>query len=176
MTQSPSVRTSPPYAGVLIWISTGRFRRWKMAPVKNVFRPHCTFQYWVSRLALIAMLALVVMPTAGRLHAAAAGVRTIGATGGTHYSAANEAGEHSDHRAAATQPHAPYAPVEPNPGHAGHDDCAYCPLLAQLAGAAPTTPLLAEPPAGPAPSLTAAIGHAARHPHGLHARGPPTPA
>lgn len=144
-----------------------------MAPVKNLFRPHRAFQYWVGRLALAAMLALVVMPTAGRLHAAA-GARTSGTTGAD--GASHHAGEHSHHRAPDAGRNAPDAPAAPDRGHAGHDDCAYCPLLAQLAGTVPPVVLLAAPPAGPAPSLTAAIGHAARRPHGLHARGPPTPA
>ena len=142
-----------------------------MAPVKNLFRPHRALQYWVSRLALCAMFALVVMPTAGRLHAAAVGVGINGvsdAAGASHL-----AGGHEHHRATAPDSRAPDAPAQ---RHAGLDDCAYCPLLAQLAGAAPPIVLLAAPPAGPAPSLTAAIGHAARHSHGLHARGPPTPA
>ncbi|MGH8072760.1 MAG: DUF2946 family protein [Lysobacter sp.] len=141
--------------------------------MKNLFRPHRAFQYWVSRLALCAMLALVVMPTAGRLHAAFANVPATGATdvdGATH-----RAGGHQ-HNGAAAERRAPVQPDAPDQRHAGHEDCAYCPLLAQLAAAAPSIILLAEPPAGPAPSLTAAIGHALRRPHGLHARGPPTSA
>ena len=141
-----------------------------MAPVKTLFRPHRALQYWVSRLAFCAMVALVVMPTAGRLHAAATvaqTTKTMDVDGADRH-----AGGHQ-HQDASAERRAPDAPEQ---RHAVHDDCAYCPLAAQLAGAAHALIRFAQPPAGPAPSLTAAVGHAGRRPHGLHARGPPTPA
>lgn len=140
----------------------------------KAIRPRKVFRYWASRLALAAMLALVVMPTAGRLYAGAFGSAVahadasdanVGDAGAGHPHAA-----HADHDA----PDHP-APA-PGEGHAGHADCPYCPLLGQLTGTAHPRPLIAIAPPGPPPSLAVAPGHAALRPHGLHARGPPAAA
>ena len=144
----------------------------KMAIVKNPFHPRCSFQYWLGRLALAAMLALVLMPTAGRFYLGGGGPSA--AFAGAPSITLQVAG-HGDH-ATAHQDVSPEAPVAPGPRHATHADCPYCPLLGQLAGAAHPLPLLARIPAGPAPSVAIADGHATLRPHGLHARGPPTPA
>jgi hypothetical protein len=135
-------------------------------------RPREMFRYWTSRLALAAMLALVVMPTAGRLYAGATGAAIAhadAAVTGSHDGHAEHA-DHAGHAGDATSDAPAPAPGE---GHAGHADCPYCPLLGQLAGTAHPRPLIAVAPAGPAPALSVAAGHAARRPHGLHARGPP---
>ena len=135
-------------------------------------RPFRVFRYWTSRLALAAMLALVVMPTAGRLYTGGSGT-AVAHAGMADTDAGDTHAAHAGH-GDVTTPERP-APV-PGEGHGGHGDCPYCPLLAQLTGAAHPQPLIATAPAGPSPSLTVAPGHAARRPHGLHARGPPTPA
>lgn len=145
----------------------------KMAIVKSPFHPRCRFQYWLGRLALAAMLALVLVPTAGRLYQADRNSSAVGTTS----SVASQVAGHGDHATLANRDAAPSAsPVAPDPRHATHADCPYCPLLGQLAGTAHPLPLLARIPAGPSPSLAIADGHAGLRPHGLHARGPPTPA
>lgn len=140
----------------------------------KAIRPRQVFLQWTSRLALAAILALVALPTFGRLHAGAFGAAVaavdVAATG-------NPA--HADH-AAHLGPAPRTADDRPAPApadhHSGHGDCPYCPLLGQLADAAHPLPLLATTPAGPAPSLTVAAGHAGLRAHGLHARGPPATA
>lgn len=164
-----------PYATVLTWIRAGVRGNRKMATVKNPFHPHRRFPYWVNRLALAAMLALVVMPTAGRLSQAGIGVESTraGSIDGGAVVTAAPAGH--DHASAAGQPSRP-APAAPGERHATHADCPYCPLLGQLAGAAHPLPLPAAAPADPAPPLAVAAGHAGLRLHGLHARGPPAAA
>lgn len=134
----------------------------------KAIRPRQVFLQWTGRLALAAMLALVALPTLGRLHAGATSAAAPAADAVPAIAAAAMPA-HADHRAAAG------APV-PGKTHPGHADCPYCPLLGQLADAAHPLPLLATAPAGPAPSLAIAVGHAGLRPHGLHARGPPTAA
>jgi hypothetical protein len=114
-----------------------------------------------ARLALAAMLALVVLPTLGRLHPQTAA-----------FEALSEAEAPMCRVRLPGTPALP-APDRPQAPHAG-DDCAYCPLLAALATPTVATwrPLL--PTQQPVPARTAsprsvvalAIGH-------LGPRGPP---
>src|SRR5690606_37238525 len=113
--QSPAGRTSwHPYATVLIWIRAGMRGVGKMAIVKNPFHPRCSFRYWLGRLALAAMLALVLMPTAGRLYLGGGSPST--AFAGAPSITLQVAG-HGDH-ATAHQDASPEAPVAPGPRHA----------------------------------------------------------
>ena len=130
-------------------------------------RPRQMFLQWTSRLALAAMLALVALPTFGRLHAGLSVAPTADAAAAIAVDAVHAA--HGDG-------HATRRPAQPDDGHRGHADCPYCPLLGQLAEATHPLPLLATAPDDPAPSLTVATGHAGLRSDGLHARGPPTPA
>lgn len=115
-----------------------------------------------ARLALAAMLALVVLPTLGRLHPP--GVAFAALSG-------------PDTEAPMCRVRLPGTPALPAPDrpppHAG-DDCAYCPLLAELATPTVATwrPLLPTPMPAPvrmaSPHIAVAlpIGH-------LGPRGPP---
>jgi len=124
-------------------------------------------------MALAAILALVLMPTAGRLYQAD---RSDDGGPGNALSIAMPITGHGDHATVASRDAAPpESPVAPDK-HSAHADCPYCPLLGQLASAAHPLPLPARVPGGPAPLLAVTDGHAALRPHGLHARGPPTPA
>lgn len=122
------------------------------------------FQRRVGGLALLALLLLVLVPTAGRLvDATADGAH---AWHGGH-AGATPADPHAAHAARSGGRETP----RPAPGDA---DCDYCPLLASLLGPA-TILLLAA--AGPrAPAITP-LRHAPRrawlHPCGLGSRGPP---
>lgn len=128
--------------------------------------PRHAFRYWTSRLALAAMLALVVMPAAGRLYASN--------VGGTSTSAPLDVGDRHGH----VEPGAadPALPSDPVPRHAGHGDCPYCPLLGELVGTARPRPRIAAAPAGPVAPPAACAGHAWGRPHGPSARGPPASA
>lgn len=157
-----------------------RFSECENVIAMKAIRPRQVFLQWTSRLALAAMLALVALPTIGRLYAGSFGTAVAG-SGGTVAVVAVEMARPAplDHAAhAASQTHAADHRSAPAPAgnHSGHGDCPYCPLQGQLADAAHPLPLLATVPAGPAPSLAIADGHATLRPHGLHARGPPTPA
>lgn len=142
----------------------------------KAIHPREAFRYWAGRLALAAMLALVLVPTAGRLYAGAATTTTatVAAAGSGSTGTLIAHAAHADHAGAATTPERPAPP--PGEQHPGHADCPYCPLLGQLADAAHPLPLLANPPAGPAPAPTVAAGHAGPRLHGPHARGPPAAA
>lgn len=129
------------------------------------------FQNWIGRLALVALLLLVAVPTAGRLvHAAAGGHASHAAHHAGHAEHAAHA-DHANHRA--VPPADGRAPGTPRPAP-GDADCDYCPLLASLLAAvqvafvpagAPRTSATRTPPAPPRlPWL---------HPSGLGSRGPP---
>lgn len=122
------------------------------------------FQVWTSRLALLALLLLVSVPTASRLeHTAGHGHAAVSAPGHGHH------GHHGQH--AATPRADGRAPPRPAPGDA---DCDYCPLLSSLLAsvALPFSPHIA-------PRLAAALPWPASprlpwlHPSGLGSRGPP---
>lgn len=150
-----------PYATVLIWImNTGAAHCENGAAMKPV-RPRRMFRYWTSHLALLAMLALAAMPTAGRLYAGATPALAT---------AAIDSAAHAGH--AASTPEQP-TPAPDGRDHRGHADCPYCPLLGELPDAPRHAVALTPGPPGPAPALNAAAGHAGLRPHGLHARGPP---
>lgn len=124
------------------------------------------FQEWIGRLALVALLLLVALPTAGRLvHAAAAG-------GHAAHSVQHAAhGNHATHQAATPAGGRAPGQLRPAPGDA---DCDYCPLLASLLVAARVHFLRADAPRTPAlPTLPAAPRLAWLHPSGLGSRGPP---
>lgn len=122
------------------------------------------FQEWIGRLALLAALMLVAVPTTGRLFHVAGGMAH---TRVAHL--APEAGHHVHAAPAAEGParQAPYAA----PGDA---DCDYCPLLSSLVAAArfATTPAALLPPAA-TPASPAAPRLPWLHPSGLGSRGPP---
>ena len=122
-------------------------------------------------LALLAMLALVLLPTSGRLAGQAPGAMAAP----VQPAAAEAAGHAHGHGHGVDQ--APGSPVpepqRPTP-HEGHADCAYCPLLASvLLAAVPRLP----PATGRQddrwyqPLRTARLAYL--HPCGLGSRGPP---
>jgi hypothetical protein len=121
---------------------------------------HRALQDAFARLALVAMLALAVLPTLGRLHAPARVVE--GASG-------------HDRDTPPCHMHLPGGPAPDRP-HAPHtgDDCAYCPLLATLASPTFATWRPRVPPPMPPPAeassthvaAVVAVGH-------LGPRGPP---
>ena len=130
------------------------------------------FQEWIGRLALVALLLLVTVPTAGRLvHAAAAGTHAAHAV----QQAAHEGhAAHANHMAQqAATPAGGRTAGTPRPAP-GDADCDYCPLLASLLVAAQVSFTPADAPRTPAtPTLPAAPRLAWLHPSGLGSRGPP---
>ena len=130
----------------------------------------------MHRLALVAVLALALVPTVGRVAKAGAGVdhgamqhATTAAQVVVDPHAAHR-GHHGAHHAMAEAPPAAPAPMP----HHGDGDCEYCPLLQGLVTPAPAAvaPLDAAPPAHVAQRNTPAR-IAFRHPNGLGSRGPP---
>lgn len=121
------------------------------------------FQEWIGRLALLAALMLVAVPTAGRL---------VHASGAGHDAAAHLARQdgHQVHVASTADGRAPLAPLAA-PGDA---DCDYCPLLSSLIAATcfATMPAALLPPAA-TPASPAAPRLPWLHPSGLGSRGPP---
>lgn len=122
-----------------------------------------TFHRFMSRLALVAALLVMLVPATGRLLAGAEG--TAAATV-AHHGVVIQASE-------PTAPDtAPAMPDTPVPGHL--EDCAYCPLLASL---------ISQPgPATPPPHADRCAARFANadaslrgawHPTGLGSRGPP---
>src|SRR5690554_2080812 len=124
-----------------------------------------TFHRFMSRLALVAALLVMLVPTTGRLLAGAEGTAVATAT---HHGMVIQAPE------PAASDTAPAMPDTPAPGH--REDCAYCPLLASLLSQAGPATL---PPH--ANRLAARFADAdasprrAWHPTGLGSRGPPRP-
>ncbi|MBJ6978349.1 DUF2946 family protein [Luteimonas sp. MC1895] len=123
------------------------------------------FQEWIGRLALLAALMLVAVPTAGRLvHVASGAAHDAGAH------SALQAGHHAHAATAAPDAGAPGAPLAA-PGDA---DCDYCPLLSSLLATTrfATTPAAVLPPTT-RPASPAAPRLPWLHPSGLGSRGPP---
>lgn len=139
----------------------------------------------MAALALFAVLALVLLPTSGRLAGQVPGgpapsVSAAGEMAGhAHdHGHGHDAGHEAAHGHAAGSPDAGgpgEAPDSPRPApHEGHADCAYCPLLASVLPVA----VLPLPPATGRehdrwypPLRTARLGYL--HPCGLGSRGPP---
>lgn len=139
------------------------------------------FARTMAALALFAILALVLLPTSGRL----AG-QDRGGPASSEFPAAGIAGHAHDpgpgheavHGHAAGPPDAGgpgEAPDSPRPApHEGHADCAYCPLLASvLLVAVPRLPQATgrQHDSWHPPLRTARLGYL--HPCGLGSRGPP---
>lgn len=122
---------------------------------------------WMGRIALVAMLLLVALPTLGRLagRAPVAMAMPMPASMAMPMPAA----------AVDAPAHCHEAPGAPRPAHG--DDCDYCPLLAGLAlpAVAAPLPMVAPPPRHVPPAATAAV-LPVRHPAGLGSRGPPAAA
>jgi hypothetical protein len=130
------------------------------------------FQRPFAHIALLAMLALSLLPSAGRIAAALQRDDAIDAFAAA--ALCSPSGLGADSPAATLQkalrPDRP-APSAPSP-HA--DDCAYCPLLGGLSPAVPTLALALQiPPSIAPPAITAdALPHE-RLPGAPGARGPP---
>jgi len=124
-----------------------------------------TFHRFMSRLALVGALLVMLVPTTGRLLAGAEG---SAAATVAHHGVLIQASEPS---ASDTAPAMPDTPIS---GHL--EDCAYCPLLASLISQpGPATP----PPHADRRAARFAYADAspnrAWHPTGLGSRGPPRP-
>jgi hypothetical protein len=129
-----------------------------------------------AHLALLAMLALSLLPSAGRIAAAldrdasadALDIAALCSPSGL--GAASPAAKLAAQLQAARQPDRS-APSAPSPHD---DDCAYCPLLGGLAPAVPTL-VVASPilPAIAPPAITAVASPRGRLPGAPGARGPP---
>ncbi len=145
---------------------------------------HSLFHRWMIRAALAATLALVLVPTVGRLigqgpvpgdHAAlsSAGPGTVDEVmSATMGRTVTHAGSHSSESHADETHHAAAAS---GGGHHGSDeDCAYCPLLlgtTSLPVPRLQIPLPLRSVAVEIPEIRAALLD--RHPTGLGSRGPP---
>lgn len=128
-------------------------------------------------LAFAAMALLMLMPTGGRLLAAA--------TGGTHGMHMAMAGDmpaamamhgdrgHAPGQAAAGDHGAPPAAPDRNPGHAHDGSCPYCPLLVSLLAQSLYLPALVSMPARHQQPLARRVAYAAAIRGNLGARGPP---
>ena len=116
----------------------------------------------MSRLALVAMLLLLLVPGTGRLRAAPVAGGDAGMAVCTDGGLALAPSAHPDHGVPAPHP------------RGMHEDCPYCPLLGSLDLAVASVPAV---PAAAAPAdiaLPRVPRRAAwRHPNGLGSRGPP---
>lgn len=129
-----------------------------------------------AHLALLAMLALSLLPSAGRIASALRGGDAVDAVGvaalcsPSGLGAASPAAKLAAQLQAALQPDRP-APSAPSP-HT--DDCAYCPLLGGLAPAVPAIAIAlpALHPVAPHAIVTVAFPRE-RLPGAPGARGPP---
>ena len=124
-----------------------------------------TFHRFMSRLALVAALLVMLVPTTGRLLAGAEG------------SAAATVAHHGV-LIQASEPTAPdTAPAMPDTPVTGHlEDCAYCPLLASLINQpGPATPPSHADCRAARFAYADASPNRAWHPTGLGSRGPPRP-
>ena len=133
----------------------------------------------MHRLALVATLALALVPTIGRVAKAGAEVDH----GAMHHAVAAapvvdphtaHRGLHAHHAMAEAPPPAPAPKPAPMPHH-GDGDCEYCPLLQGLVTPAPVAVVAIDdaPPAHVLQRITPAR-IAFRHPNGLGSRGPPS--
>lgn len=129
-----------------------------------------------AHLALLAMLALSLLPSAGRIASALRGGDAVDALGvvalcsPSGLGAASPAAKLAAQLQATLQPDRP-APSAPSPHD---DDCAYCPLLGGItpavAALAVSTPVL---PAISPPAITSVTFLRGRLPGTRGARGPP---
>ena len=130
----------------------------------------------MHRLALVATLALALVPTIGRV--AKAGAEA--GHGAMHHAMAStqavdpHAAHHAHHAMAEAPAAAPVPTPAPMPHH-GDGDCEYCPLLQGLVAPAPVAVVAPDgvPPAHVLQRITPAR-IAFRHPNGLGSRGPPS--
>lgn len=136
------------------------------------------FARTMAGLALFAILALVLLPTAGRVAAplahAEAGHAAADAGPGSHASHDGH-DRHAGVAATGVERKAP-APFDPEAPHEDHGDCAYCPLLASLLllGVVRLPPRVAAP-ASDWLRLPRVAALRFIHPCGLGSRGPPVP-
>ena len=124
------------------------------------------FRRLMQRLALVATLALVLVPTLGRMAQAFDGPAPSHALSHAH-PPSHHAGHHM-------VPALPQAPMPAPMPHHGDGDCDYCPLL--LSMVAPKPPALVAPAVTlqPAPKpVVASAPPPYAHPTGLLSRGPP---
>lgn len=129
-----------------------------------------------AHLALLAMLALSLLPSAGRIANALRGGDPVDSLGvaalcsPSGLGAASPVAKLAAQLQAALQPDRP-APSAPSP-HA--DDCAYCPLLGGLAPAVPALAITLPAPHPIAPPAIATVpSPRERLPGAPGARGPP---
>jgi len=138
------------------------------------------FRRPMSRLALLAVLLLALVPTLGRLARTAgdgaAGVAPAWAAMCTARGLEAVLLPPAAHPATQVEGHGiGEAPALPH-GNGNGGDCDYCPLLAS-AIPVPAAPPAIAPSALPAPALCTSrpsLAHAEPHPCGLGSRGPPT--
>ena len=129
-----------------------------------------------AHLALLAMLALSLLPSAGRIATALRGGDAVDAVGvaalcsPSGLGAASPAAKLAAQLQAALQPAHP-APSAPSPHD---DDCAYCPLLGGLVPAVPALAIALPAPHPVAPPAIATLAFPReRLPGAPGARGPP---
>ena len=142
-------------------------------------RRHAQLQRVPAVLAFVAMLLLLVMPTAGRL----LGVLTAGSYGMPHAMAmsGHAAMTMPERPAAITHEAATHHSSHPglpsgNDQHPDNGTCSYCPLLgSMLVALAMYVALLAAMPAQRPMCAARRSAYAAGPLHGLGARGPPVP-
>lgn len=138
-----------------------------------------TFHSLMHRLALVATLALALVPTIGRVAKAGAEVDH----GAMHHATA--AAQVVDPHAAHHGLHAGHAMAEvpsvvpaPTPApipHHGDGDCEYCPLLQGLVAPAPVAVVaIDDAPLATVAQPTTPARIVFRHPNGLGSRGPPS--
>jgi len=137
------------------------------------------FQRLMHGIALAAALALVTVPTLGRV---AQACRTVApgeawsamctAAGLAYVPATAPSGHH--HHMASAGSMAPVAPAPHQHPHDGGGDCDYCPLLQSMVGSSALAllPTAHLSPMAPQVVLRTAAP-AFRHPSGLGSRGPP---
>jgi len=119
------------------------------------------FQRLMHRLALVATMALVLVPALGRMAQA--------------FEAPPPAHPPSHHAMHHAMPMAPQAPMPTPMPHHGDGDCDYCPLL--LTMVAPKPPALVAPAIALQPAPIPVVASAPppyAHPTGLLSRGPPS--
>ena len=142
---------------------------------------HARLQRPLTVIALLAMLALTLLPAIGRLHLE--GVQTKGdgrvavplapafglicTTRGLAYSPQAAAVE-----AAAGIVFEPQPPIPESPGHRD-SDCDYCALSAQVVSPAFFPLPMLHPTVHLKSEATDGIAHSSHHPCGLGSRGPP---
>ena len=131
------------------------------------------FQRPFAHLALLAMLALSLLPSAGRIASALRSGDAVDTLGVAALCSPSGLGAASPAAKLAAQLQAALQPDRPAPSPHG-DDCAYCPLLGGLAPAVPTL-VVASPilPAIAPPAIATIASPRERPPGAPGARGPP---